>query len=74
LVQCAPSPAAQRWYWAQALDLLDRFCEVGADRRSAKRATPAPVPAPRLDAPGPEQRPRGRISRALRAALDFVSV
>ena len=74
LVQCAPSAPAQRWYWAQALDLLDRFCEVGADRRATRRAIPTPVAVPKLDEPGPERRPLGRISRALRAALDFVSV
>lgn len=26
------APAHQRWYWAKALELLDRLCESGADR------------------------------------------
>ncbi|HVM77720.1 MAG TPA: hypothetical protein VMU06_01795 [Stellaceae bacterium] len=73
LVQCAPSPAAQRWYWARALDLLDRFCDVGADRRAAMSEGPAPMPASKLDEPSHDRRPLGRLSRALRAALDFVS-
>ena len=72
LVQCAPGPTAQRWYWAKALGLLDRLCEVGADQRSEQKAIEAP--APKLVEPSPERRPIGRISRALRAALDFVSV
>jgi len=72
LVQCAPSATAQRWYWARALDLLDRLCEVGADRRGVKKELPIVAAAP----PRPEiaQRPRSRFSRALRAAIDFVSV
>ena len=36
LVQCAPTLATQRWYWAKALDLLDRLCDVGADHRAAR--------------------------------------
>ena len=45
LVVCAPSQAAQRWYWAKALELLDRLCDVGADHRTARigseNATPS---------------------------------
>jgi len=74
LVQCAPSSTAQRWYWAKALDLLDRFCEVGADNRVAQRIIEAPPPAPQPEQQSAERRPLGRISRAIRAALDFVSV
>jgi len=72
LVQCAPNPTAQRWYWAKALDLLDRFCEIGADCRAQPKATVEPAREPERALPEP--RPRSRISRALRAALDFVSV
>ncbi|HYC13530.1 MAG TPA: hypothetical protein VEC75_04725 [Stellaceae bacterium] len=74
LVQCAPSPAAQRWYWAKALGLLDRFCEVGAECRPQRKAIAAPPAEREPERSLPEPRPRGRISRALRAALDFVSV
>ena len=85
LIQCAPSAAAQRWYWAKALDLLDRLCDIGADRRVEKigRQNSAPVAAEpgspawavpsEADLPKVEKRPLQKISRALRAALHLVS-
>jgi hypothetical protein len=33
LVQRAPTH--QRWYWAKALELLDRLCDVGCDERAS---------------------------------------
>jgi hypothetical protein len=85
LVLCAPSPAAQRWYWAKALQLLDRLCDVGADHRATKigseNATPFTaqhgllvLPAePNGDLQKIERRPMHKISRAFRAVRDFVS-
>ena len=86
LVQCAPTSAKERWYWAKAVELLDRLCEVGADDRAARigseNATSITVPhgAPALAAPSKadlqkaKRRPMQKISRVFRAALDFVSI
>ncbi|GAA0607771.1 hypothetical protein GCM10009416_50830 [Craurococcus roseus] len=38
------------WYWNQAIGLLDRLCEVGAQARQAAPGVPAAGPAPRLEA------------------------
>jgi hypothetical protein len=38
------------WYWNQAIGLLDRLCEVGAQARQAAAGVPAAGPAPRLEA------------------------
>jgi hypothetical protein len=85
LVLCAPSPAAQRWYWAKALELLDRLCDVGADHRAARigseNATPftvqhgLPVLAaePKGDVQKIGRRPMHKISRVFQAVRDFVS-
>ena len=85
LIQCAPSSAAQRWYWAKALDLLDQLCDVGADRRAkksgpenviriaAQRDSSAGVTPCTAALPKMEQRPLQKISRALRAALQLIS-
>jgi hypothetical protein len=85
LVLCAPSPAAQRWYWAKALELLDRLCDVGADHRAARigfeKATPVSVQRgspvltaePKADLQKIERRPIQKISRVFRAARDFGS-
>jgi len=85
LVLCAPSPAAQQWYWAKALELLDRLCDVGADHRAAtigsEKATPAsvqrgsPVLAAehKADLQKIERRPMRKISQVFRAVRDFVS-
>ena len=75
LLLCAPTPAAKRWYWAKALEMLDRLCDVGGDqaRRGSKKATPVSAQrgSPVL-APGPRQH-NHKISRAFRAVRDFVS-
>ena len=38
------------WYWNQAIGLLDRLCEVGAQARQDAAGVPAAGPAPRLEA------------------------
>lgn len=85
LVLCAPSPAAQRWYWAKALELLDRLCDVGADHRVARMGSENTTPVsaqygPRVLAAEPkadlrkiERQPMQKISQVLRAVRDFVS-
>jgi hypothetical protein len=85
LVLCAPSPVVQRWYWAKALELLDRLCDVGADHRGVtmcwENATPVAVPhglptfaaQSKADLQKIERRPMRKLSHVLRAALDFVS-
>jgi len=84
LVRCAPSPAAQRWYWAKALELLDRLCDVGADHQPAwigsEDTTPVsiqyvpPVLATqsKADLRKIERRPMQKISRVFWAVRDFV--
>jgi hypothetical protein len=43
LVQIVPT---QGWYWAKALDLLDRLCDIGEDQRASERVEAAArVPA-----------------------------
>jgi hypothetical protein len=85
LVLCAPSPAAQRWYWAKALELLDRLCDVGADHRvarigsenatpvSVQRGSPVLAAEPKADLQKIERRPSQKISQVFRAVRDFVS-
>jgi hypothetical protein len=85
LVQRAPTLAGQQWYWAKALELLDRLCDVGADYRVARigpeNATPVLVqrgPAvlaaePKADLQKIERRPKQKISHVFRAVRDFVS-
>ena len=34
-------PTRQRWYWAKALELLDRLCDVGCDERSPTMSSQA---------------------------------
>lgn len=38
------------WYWGQAIGLLDRLCEVGAQARCDAAGVPAARPASRLEA------------------------
>ena len=85
LMEHASSPTAQRWYWAKALELLDRLCEVGTEDRAAKKvaATVRSIPmsdsSPVIAAQSePEvqevgRRPTSKISMLIRAALDLVS-
>jgi hypothetical protein len=85
LVQRAPTLAAQRWYWAKALELLDRLCDVGADHREARigsenatsgsvqRGSPVLAAEPKADLRKIERRPMRKISGLLRAVRDFVS-
>ena len=85
LVQCAPTPAAQRWYWAKSIELLDRLCDVGADHRAARigsqnstpilvqHDTPVLTAQSKVGVQKIERRALQTISRAFRAALDFVS-
>jgi hypothetical protein len=85
LVLCAPSPAAQRWYWAKALELLDRLCDVGADHRAARIGCENVIPVsvqcgpqvlttqPKADLQKIERRPMQKISEVFRAVRDFVS-
>jgi hypothetical protein len=35
------TPAQRDWYWAKALELLDRLCEIGADQWSSDLGSPA---------------------------------
>ncbi len=46
----APDAREAEWYWNQAIGLLDRLCEVGAQARQDAAGVPAAGPAPRLDA------------------------
>jgi hypothetical protein len=39
-----------KWYWNQAIGLLDQLCEVGAQARQDAAGVPAAGPAPRLEA------------------------
>jgi len=83
LLLCAPSPVAQRWYWAKALELLDRLCDVGTDHRVARigseNATPVsvqsavPAAEPKADLRKIQRRPMQKISQVFRAVRDFVS-
>lgn len=86
LVECAPTADAQRWYWAKALDLLDRLCDVGADQRAARKRSENITPVvvrhddPLLTAQSKvgvqkiERRALQTISRAFRAALNLVTI
>ena len=40
------APAQRGWYWARALDLLDRLCEIGRDQRSSSVGSQAEEHAP----------------------------
>jgi hypothetical protein len=85
LVQRAPTSTAQRWYWAKALELLDRLCDVGSDYRAARLGSKNIMPVSvqcgpsvlaarsKADLQKIERRPMQKISHVLRAALDFVS-
>jgi hypothetical protein len=46
----APDAREAEWYWNQAIGLLDRLCEVGAQERRGAADARAECPAPRLEA------------------------
>ncbi len=53
LALCArdtPDAREAEWYWGQAIGLLDRLCEVGAQERRAAAGVPAARLAPWLEA------------------------
>ncbi len=33
LIRNAPNPTSRRWHWVKAVEILDRLCDVGAERR-----------------------------------------
>lgn len=49
-VSCLARPSRRDWYWAQAVDLLDRMCEVERAETAAQSQSPRGTPA--LPAPG----------------------
>jgi hypothetical protein len=81
LMRLAPNQTKRRWYWAKALQLVDRLCDIGADAREgveamsvAKEHANAAVAEGSYAAPeSAERRPMQRISHILRTALDLLS-
>jgi len=81
LVQCAPNSAARRWYWAKALELVDRLCDIGADTRqdrekaasiTKQHSALAPSATPYLSPESVARRPMQKISHMLRTALELI--
>lgn len=74
----APSSPGQRWYWAKALELLDRLCEIGAEDRTATmpadrlQALPTPADA-RAGRPKPAAPAKRGIPRLWQVVRDLVA-
>ncbi len=81
----APTSTARRWYWAKALELLDRLCDVGAEHRAMRvgfeggSAQPTPFdhrshsPVPSSGLPQEAVTGKRMIPRWYRAMRDLMS-